>query len=140
MNVYSELVSAQLENLASHPTNNVSGRIYFNTTDGKPYYYDSIKSNWEVVTSLVNKIDATVDPTVDNDVTEKYEVGSVWVNTTTDKIFICVDATDGAAVWKCVGLNQKIETVQNVFFNCDSDFCGCHKSTSWYYNISYRNV
>lgn len=39
------------------------------------------------------------DPTVDDDTTLGYEVGSIWLNTTNDKAFICLDATDGAAVW-----------------------------------------
>ena len=50
-----------------------------------------------------NKDDATVDPTVDNDTTEGYEVGSRWTNTADDKVFMCLDATDGAAVWRDIG-------------------------------------
>ena len=41
----------------------------------------------------------TVDPTVNNDVDEGYVVGSRWVNTSTDNEFLCLDNTDGAAVW-----------------------------------------
>lgn len=43
--------------------------------------------------------ETTVDPTVDNDTDEGYSVGSRWWNTTTDKEFVCLDITDGAAVW-----------------------------------------
>lgn len=43
---------------------------------------------------------ATSNPTVDNDSTELYTVGSRWVNTTTNDEFVCTDATDGEAVWK----------------------------------------
>jgi len=41
----------------------------------------------------------TVDPTVTDDSDDGYEVGSVWINVTLDKAFICVDATVGASVW-----------------------------------------
>lgn len=41
----------------------------------------------------------TVDPTVDDDETAAYAVGSIWVNTVTGEAFILTDATDGAAVW-----------------------------------------
>src|SRR3972149_8865211 len=41
----------------------------------------------------------TVDPTVNDDSDDGYEVGSVWINVTLDKAFICVDATVGASVW-----------------------------------------
>lgn len=43
---------------------------------------------------------ATTAPTVDDDVDLGYSVGSRWINTSTDVAYICVDATDGAAVWK----------------------------------------
>ena len=45
------------------------------------------------------KIDATAAPTVDNDTTEGYAVNSLWIDITNDKAYICVDASDGAAVW-----------------------------------------
>ena len=47
----------------------------------------------------MSKIDATVAPTVNDDVTGGYEPGSVWVDVTNDKAYVCLDATDGAAVW-----------------------------------------
>lgn len=46
-----------------------------------------------------SKMDATVAPTVDNDTTEGYEVGSRWADVTADKEYVCLDATDGVAVW-----------------------------------------
>ena len=50
---------------------------------------------------------ATVAPDADNDVTEGYSVGSVWINTTATphEVYRCVDATEGAAVW----LNTSLE-------------------------------
>jgi hypothetical protein len=43
------------------------------------------------------------DPTVDDDETTGYSVGDVWVNETTDTIYVLVDATDGTAVWVVTG-------------------------------------
>jgi hypothetical protein len=40
----------------------------------------------------------TVDPTV-NDDEEFYALGTIWLNTTDDGVFILVDGTDGAAIW-----------------------------------------
>lgn len=40
----------------------------------------------------------TVDPTVNED-TPSYEVGDIWINETSGEPFICVDNTNGAAVW-----------------------------------------
>lgn len=54
---------------------------------------------------LINPRNASVaesasDPTVNDDSTDGYAVGSLWINTTLDTIFTCVDNTAGAAVWK----------------------------------------
>jgi hypothetical protein len=45
------------------------------------------------------KLDATTAPTVDNDGTEYYSVGSRWCDVTNDKEYVCLDASTGAAVW-----------------------------------------
>lgn len=50
-------------------------------------------------TGGIHKLDATVAPAVTDDTNDGYTVGSVWINTTADTIYICVDATAGAAVW-----------------------------------------
>jgi len=42
---------------------------------------------------------ATSNPIVTNDETEGYGVGSLWMNTNTKRIYVCVDASTGAAVW-----------------------------------------
>lgn len=46
-----------------------------------------------------NKFDATSAPTVNNDTDEGYTVGSKWYDVTADKGYVCMDNTDGAAVW-----------------------------------------
>lgn len=51
------------------------------------------------VENLKVKLDATSAPTVNNDVDEGYTVGSRWVDVTNDKEYICLNNTDGAAVW-----------------------------------------
>ncbi|QIG69466.1 putative phage tail fiber protein [Rhizobium phage RHph_N3_13] len=47
----------------------------------------------------IHKTNATTAPAVTDDANDGYAVGSVWVNTTADVVYICVDATVGAAVW-----------------------------------------
>lgn len=51
------------------------------------------------VENLKVKLDATQAPTVNNDTTEGYVVGSRWFDVTNDKAYVCLDNTDGAAVW-----------------------------------------
>lgn len=42
---------------------------------------------------------ATVDPTVNDDVTLGYGPGSIWINETTEESWKCITSTIGAAVW-----------------------------------------
>ena len=55
--------------------------------------YEAIKSN----------LAAAVDPTINEDSGDGYAVGSIWINTTDDKEFTCLDSTVGAAVWLELG-------------------------------------
>jgi len=57
--------------------------------------------------ALTNRFDATSDPTVNDDETQAYDIGSRWVNVDTNTVFECVDATAGAAVW--VTVNELIQ-------------------------------
>ena len=51
------------------------------------------------VENLKVKLDGTEAPTADNDVTEGYTVGSRWFDITNDKEYVCLDNSDGVAVW-----------------------------------------
>lgn len=53
-------------------------------------------------TGGLNKLDATADPTATDDVDLGYSVGSIWINTTNGRVFVCVGNTDNAAVWRSV--------------------------------------
>lgn len=53
-------------------------------------------------------ISAIIDPTVNDDVTFEYSKGSLWYNNTVSnpKVWICLDNTAGAAVWKLLTLTD----------------------------------
>ena len=51
------------------------------------------------VENIKNNLSASAAPTSTNDDSEGYTVGSLWVDTTNDVQYICVDATNDAAVW-----------------------------------------
>jgi len=44
--------------------------------------------------------ETTAAPAVTDDGAAGYSIGSVWYDTTADKAYICLDTTNGAAVWK----------------------------------------
>jgi len=83
------LMGATYVNLG--PTSLIDGDI--GVTSGHGYYIDNI----EIV--KYSKFDATSAPTVNNDIDEGYKVGSIWVDVTNDKSYVCLDNSDGAAVW-----------------------------------------
>lgn len=51
------------------------------------------------VTALKSNLSAVTDPVGSNDNTQGYLVGSRWINTSTGSVFVCVDASTGAAIW-----------------------------------------
>lgn len=52
--------------------------------------------------TIKSNFTAIVDPTVDDDESKNYNVGSQWVNVATNTVFECVDATTGEAVWTTI--------------------------------------
>ncbi len=53
---------------------------------------------YDVGKRIVEKVFKTTNPTATDD--KEFRVGTVWLNTTTDKAYILTDNTGGAAVWK----------------------------------------
>lgn len=53
-----------------------------------------------LVNGIKNKYDATVAPTTTDDSSAGYAVGSIWIDITGDRFYVCVDATASAAVWE----------------------------------------
>ena len=61
------------------------------------------------------KKDATTAPTVNDDSGDGYSYGSIWVDRTNDKSYICVDPTPGAAIWNQIDSNA-IKSGQRLMF------------------------
>jgi len=73
------------------PTTENTGDVGVPT--GSSYYINDVKQ------VLINKWDATSPPDVDDDITGGYTPGSIWVDVTGDNAYICVDNSDGVALW-----------------------------------------
>jgi hypothetical protein len=63
--------------------------------------------------SILDNLTATTAPTVNDDSDAGYSVGSRWFDVTNDKIYLCIDATVGAAVWIEVVGRTQIQTLTN---------------------------
>src|SRR4051794_19087417 len=68
-------------------------------------------SAWVVATG----ISSTSDPTTANDNTQGYLVGSQWINTSSKVLFICLDATTSAAVWRRTNADVQIFTASGTW-------------------------
>lgn len=82
------------------------GSLWVNTTNDTAWICADASSGaavWDRVDGPLNNFMATSDPTANDDSGDGYEVGSLWVNITSDAGFICVDASSGAAVWNPLG-------------------------------------
>lgn len=74
---------------------------YFDGTDDIIIGYVNASTNqYTPAGLLLNNLAATTAPTVNEDSADGYAVGSVWIDTTNDKGYQCVDSSVGAAVWK----------------------------------------
>jgi hypothetical protein len=64
-----------------------------------------------------NNVTATSNPTITDDTGAGYAVGSVWINTSTDRAFICLSNNSSAAVWHefvaITGANTIVPTATN---------------------------
>ena len=90
--VYEILVDAELWGYID------SGDVILNV-DGS----DLTKAQAQVMLSeppeLKHNYSATENPTAGDDSTGGYSVGSVWINTSTNVVYICTDSSTGAANW-----------------------------------------
>ena len=105
---------------------------------------------------------ASAAPTVDNDVTEGYTVGSEWIDINNKVSYICLDNVDGAALWRITartldnfvatappGVGDDIDsgykpgsswidtTNKNAYINIVKQ-CGCCRVENYNYSIKSR--
>lgn len=82
-------------------------------------------------------ISAVVDPTVSNDYTEQYTTGSLWYNTATNKLWICMNNASGAALWKILTLT---DDDGNVVLPGGLQFGGGYSSATLTANTNNLNI
>ena len=107
---------------ADKGTTSALGDSYIDSTDGVIKFHDG--TLFRSVESKKNDFTATTNPTANDDDTLGYQIGSKWVNTSTDTLYICTNAGTGAAVWKAVGaslIGQK-ETPSGAVDGINVDF------------------
>lgn len=56
----------------------------------------------------LDNLSASAAPTVNDDTGDGYSVGSTWCDTTNDRIYQCIDASSGAAIWLLTGVRREV--------------------------------
>ena len=62
-------------------------------------HLDAADPHDQYVFRVLNNLTSNVDPVVTNDSSEGYSVLSKWLNNVTAEVWLCLDATVGAAIW-----------------------------------------
>lgn len=79
------------------------GSIWVNQLLGRVFFAVDVSSGaavWMEVTSRFNNLTALTNPAVTDDEDDGYGVGSLWINNSTQRTFIAIDVSSGAAVWQ----------------------------------------
>jgi hypothetical protein len=91
-------------------TSNIQTQINTHVDDfNNPHQVTKAQVGLGNVENTKVNLTATTDPTSSDDNTEGYSIGSTWINTTTDKIYIAADVTTGGAIWKAIVDNDEID-------------------------------
>lgn len=59
-----------------------------------------------VIYRRLANLSAAVDPSTNDDASAGYSIGSVWINTTADRTWVCADNTTGTALWYLVSVGN----------------------------------
>ena len=70
---------------------------------------------------VLNNFSAITAPTVNDDNVAGYAVGSTWIDTVTDKFYVCVDTTVGAAIWRQTDLTTHEALYNHVLLHLHSN-------------------
>jgi len=98
----------------------------------------STTSSWFEITDPKSNYTATTSPSIGNDSSQGYSLGSMWVDTTRDLVYFAVDVSPGAAVWTSggglAGVSNVFPTAPNVgqiFHNTSVDLTYLWDGNSW---------
>lgn len=83
---------------------NVPGTVNLSLSGNRVILLYCQGGQWSVIgwSQPLMNTSATRDPGSSDDAAAGYTTDSLWMNTTLDRAWVCVDATSGAAIWKII--------------------------------------
>jgi len=117
----------------------VATSTYFYDKDTKAVYYKNADGHVSILTTTPVKqnLSAITDPTVNDDIGDFYSQGSFWYNNSTDKLWVCMVNTLGAALWKILTLT---DNDGNVVLPGGLQFGGGYSSATLTANTNDLNI
>jgi hypothetical protein len=95
-----------------------AGMEIYNTTQG--WFQSNNGSRWGD-DARNNNFQATSSPTTSNDNTQGYTIGSIWINTTTNRTYICNSAITSTANWQILPITTQATVNFGFSGNGDED-------------------
>ena len=105
--------------------------------ESTPYIGGNVPGDLSVTASGLqhvrkHNLAATTAPGVGDDTADGYEVGSLWTDTTADKAYLCLDATEGAAVWtELTAVTLPAGTGTEIQYRSSATAFGAVTGSSW---------
>lgn len=96
-------------------------QMLYHVQELQDYFNESVVGNSTAPEAPANNWTAIVPPTVNDDTTGGYTVGSKWFDSVGITTYICSDNTDGAAVWNVIGLKSTVSATAPGITNDSSD-------------------
>lgn len=83
---------------------NVPGTVNLSLSGNKVVLLYCRDGQWSTIgwTQPLANISASRDPGSSDDAAAGYSTDSIWINTTLDRAWVCLDATTGTALWKLI--------------------------------------
>ncbi len=72
-----------------------------------------------IMKSLKSELAKTAAPTVSDDTNSGYDVGSLWVDITNDRVYHAVDISAGAAIWKDLSAGDAAASIKTGSYTGD---------------------
>ena len=101
----------QIQNIGTYSHTQIDSHI---DSTANPHTVTKTQIGLSDVPNLKMNLSATSAPTVNDDTTSNYSIGSMWINTTSEISYICTDPTTSSAQWSIINQVGEINTASNI--------------------------
>ena len=113
---WTDLAANHIVDFDAEVSNNttVVSNINHTINTSNPHSVTKTQVGLDNVENLKTNLTATDAPTINEDSTDGYSIGSIWIDITNDKGYICLNASTGAAVWTEITNQGEVASISNI--------------------------